>query len=93
MSVCAIVAYGTATSRRLPVWRNGLTLWEDAVRHAPQLPVVRIQLADALHDAGRAGEAVSLLEGTLAETRPDEADRRRIERKLGEWRQVSETIQ
>jgi len=81
----AVACYAAATHAHLPVWRNALSLWNDAMEQQPQLPVVRIQWAEALHEFGRDDEAVAVLQSTLAETRPDEADRRRIERKIGEW--------
>jgi len=78
--------YMFATWAYLPVWSNGLALWRDAVKKTPQLAVVQIQLANSLHDAGEDREAVSILEQTLSEGRPDELDRRRILEKLASWR-------
>ncbi len=84
-----IASYAIATGRQMPVWESSLALWNHAYSQAPQLPVVRIQFADALYGSGEPEEAIAMLEGTLIETRPDEADRKRILRKLTEWRELS----
>lgn len=81
-----LVAYACGTASYLPVWRDSLSLWHHAVTQVPQLPVVRIQLANTLHARGEDRIAVSLLESTLAECRPDRLDERRIEQKLIAWR-------
>ncbi len=83
----AVVSTAVRTQHRLPVWKSGLALWQDTIQKTPQLSVVRIQLSDALRDAGRREEAIEVLESALIETTPDLADRNRIDRKLAELRQ------
>jgi thioredoxin-like negative regulator of GroEL len=85
VAVTAVLVYASLASRRLPVWRNSVALWEQAYERNPKIPVVRIQWAYALHDAGRKAEAIAMLQTTLVETNPDEADRKRILRRLDEW--------
>ncbi len=70
---------------RLPVWRNGLALWEDAMQKSPGLTVVWIQHADALREAGQNQRAVETLRRALVRTEPDQADRRRIQKKIITW--------
>jgi len=41
------------SAKQLPVWKDGLALWQHADRHVAQLPVVQIQLANTLHGMGR----------------------------------------
>lgn len=78
--------YSIMTRDHLPVWRNGVSLWQHTVRRVPQLPVVQIQLANTLHAQGRDREAVAVLVATLGNPRLDDLDRRRIREKLGDWR-------
>ena len=80
-----VLLYAQMTREHLPVWRDDRSLWEQTIKHVPQLSVVRIQLAIALHRAGEDGEAVSLLEDTLANCSPDTGDRKRILEKIGQW--------
>ena len=75
------------SAEQLPVWRNGLALWQHADRHVPELPVVQIQLANTLHSLGRKRQAVTVLNRALRETAPDAIDRRRMLEKLKTWRQ------
>lgn len=87
-AMCAvlILGYATATQARLPVWRDDTALWEDAIEKSGGLPVVRIQWAFALYNAHQSAEAVAVLERTLIETRPDAADRERIQSTVRDWR-------
>ncbi|MGE3316291.1 MAG: hypothetical protein AB7O26_14335 [Planctomycetaceae bacterium] len=85
LAAAVVAQNAVAAHRHLPVWRNSTSLWENAFEQNPQIPVVRIQWAYALHDAGREAEAIAMLEETLVKTKPDEADRKRILRKLDEW--------
>jgi len=85
-AMCLIALYARETHQYLPVWRDGMSLWQYANSRVPQLPVVQIQLANTFHDAGNDTEAVRVLENALVNSQPDELDRRRILRKLDEWR-------
>jgi len=78
--------YGCLTTRQLPVWRDGASLWSHAREVTPTLAVVHIEWANVLHEHGRDEEACAVLVEALEECRPDEADRERIRRKLSEWR-------
>ena len=80
-----VFGYASATANYLPVWRDGLSLWENAVERVPQLPVVQIQWADALHDSGQVERAIIVLEETLQSREPDEPDRLRIEDRITRW--------
>ena len=51
----------------------------------PRLPVVRIQWAQSLYSAHHPGEALAVLQRTLVDTRPDEADRERIQATITDW--------
>ncbi|WP_166827797.1 hypothetical protein [Thalassoroseus pseudoceratinae] len=82
---CVILAATLATQQRLPVWRNGMTLWSDAIEKTPTLTVVRIQWANTLQAAGHTEEACNVLRGALVETAPDEINTRRIREKLEAW--------
>lgn len=81
-----VVLYAGMARQHLPVWQNSLALWSQAYERYPQMPLVRIQWAFALHEAGRESEAIAMLEGTLVESNPDDADRKRVLRKLDEWK-------
>ncbi|MGH7200262.1 MAG: hypothetical protein ACREJB_06630, partial [Planctomycetaceae bacterium] len=80
-----LICYGMMAHAHLPVWRDGLSLWGHAAAEAPRLAAARIELANALHAAGRDDAAVRVLHGALRDCPADELDRARIERKLGEW--------
>lgn len=86
-AACGVLLFGylTATHERLPVWRNDLSLWADAVAKSPSLPVVRIQWAQSLYGAHHPSEALAVLQRTLLDTRPDEADRERIQATITDW--------
>ncbi len=81
----SVFGYASASADHLHVWRDGLSLWKNAVDCAPQLPVVQIQWADALHDAGQVKQAIAVLEETLQTRQPDEPDRLRIEERISLW--------
>ena len=81
------VGFVARTQAQLPVWRNDLALWESAAQHVPQLPVVQIQRAISLHNAGRTDAALAALDYALIHCRPDELDRKRILEKQAAWRQ------
>jgi len=86
-AACGVLLCGylTATHDRLPVWRNDQSLWADAVSKSNRLPVVRIQWAQSLYAAHHPGEALAVLQRSLVETRPDEADRERIQAAIRNW--------
>ncbi len=87
IAALAVSAYGWGTSERLPVWRNGMALWQDAARKAPQLAVVQIQLANSWHQVGDDERAIAVLQRALRECDPDRLDRKRILQKLSDWRE------
>ena len=78
---CAMIS----TSGQLPVWKNANALWTDAMAKAPQLPVVRIQMALTKHDSGQKREAVMTLQRSLFECEPDSVDRKRIVNMIRSW--------
>ena len=85
-SGASAVVLGRMTRQQLPVWQNSLTLWQHASKHTPDLPVVRIQLAHALHDQGQFTAAIGELERVRRHRRTDRLDRRRVEQTLSEWK-------
>ena len=78
-----------ATSEHLPVWENDQRLWENTIAHTPELPLVQIQYAWMLHNAGHHEAAISRLRHTLAELSPDKLDRDRIEETIHDWSAMS----
>lgn len=80
-----LVVCSARTASHLPVWRSDLSLWRHAINCTPHLPVVQIQWADALYQAGDVEQAATVLRQALAEGAADEADRARIRRRLSEW--------
>lgn len=88
----AVGACVVATTNHLPVWRNSFALWEHARAEQPDIPVVRIQMAYTLHDSGQVRDAVTVMSEALAETEPDEADRRRMRQAIEEWQQELQEI-
>lgn len=62
----AIFAYGVGTVSRNTIWRNGLTLWGDAVQKAPNRARPRTNLAMALADAGETRRAIDELRIALS---------------------------
>ena len=89
--IAGVVALLLATRQHLPVWENDRTLWEHTMTRVPELPVVRIQYAMMLHNAGEDSAAISVLEETLTRHRPDSIDRERITAKLDAWRNDDST--
>lgn len=83
----ATVALAIASQAHLPVWQNDRNLWEHTMTRSPALPVVRVQYAMMLHNAGQDAEAVAVLQSTLTELQPDEQDQERIRQKIAEWSQ------
>ncbi|MFO0429466.1 MAG: hypothetical protein ACK526_23055, partial [Planctomyces sp.] len=81
----ALVISAIQTNQYLPVWKNSESLWNHAMKHVPQLTVVRIQLALTLHDGGRPEEAIQILQTALKECQPDDQDRRRMQEAIVTW--------
>ncbi|MCA9062292.1 MAG: hypothetical protein KDA96_04515 [Planctomycetaceae bacterium] len=73
------------TQARMPVWRDSLALWSDARISAPQLCVVRIQMALTLQERGHTEEAIRELLSALRDCNPDQGDEQRIQAMLNEW--------
>ncbi len=71
----------------LPVWRSDLALWEHAAQEVPELPVVQIQRAISLKNAGQRAAAINALNFALTHCEPDDIDRKRIEEKLVQFRE------
>ncbi|MBM80247.1 MAG: hypothetical protein CMJ78_06590 [Planctomycetaceae bacterium] len=80
-----VVLCHSKSSEYLPVWKNDQSLWEYTYTQAPQIPAVRIQYANSLHNDGRDPQACNVLKETLARYSPDDLDRQRIEQKLDAW--------
>jgi len=53
-----VTTYSVATVRRVAVWKNGYTLWSDAVAKSPQSGTPHIGLGDAYRDEDRIDEAI-----------------------------------
>ena len=85
IGVSAVCCAFFATSLHLPVWQNAHTLWTHAMTRVPEIPVVRIQMAHTLHDAGQGREAIRTLQLALLNTEPDDLDRQRIVKAIHEW--------
>ncbi len=83
--IAAVIALLIATRQHLPVWENDRALWEHTMTRVPELPIVRIQYAMMLHQAGEDRSAISVLEETLARYKPDAIDRERITAKISAW--------
>ncbi|MBI5115855.1 tetratricopeptide repeat protein [Candidatus Poribacteria bacterium] len=62
----AIFLYGSGTILRNTVWRNGATLWADAVEKAPNRVRPRTNLAMALADRGETRKAIDELRIALS---------------------------
>ena len=85
VGLVAVVAAFIMTADHLPVWQNPQSLWNHAMTTVPQLPVVRIQMAHTLHDAGNGRQAILAMQRGLLETVPDELDRKRMIKAIHEW--------
>ncbi|MBX3439586.1 MAG: glycosyltransferase family 39 protein, partial [Planctomycetaceae bacterium] len=81
----AVALYGSMTASRLPVWRDDFSLWNHTISRTPQIPVVQIQWADALHTRGETANACDVLRTLLEDNVADEGDRERVRRRLDEW--------
>jgi hypothetical protein len=85
LSVSAVAAALLVTSQHLPVWKDSFSLWTHALSKYPDMPVLRIQMALTLHDAGRTQDALTVMQEALEECQPDELDRARMIRMAGQW--------
>lgn len=73
---CAVVLFalcGSATRRALPHWRDGITVFEQAVRVTRNNFVAMTNLGNNLARAGRHAEAIELYQRSLR-ARPDNAE-------------------
>ncbi|MCA9010018.1 MAG: hypothetical protein KDB01_09745 [Planctomycetaceae bacterium] len=73
------------TLNHLPVWQNSQTLWTHAIAQYPKLPVLRIQMALAVHARGQEREAIRQLRLALLECQPDDQDRERMRGMISDW--------
>jgi protein O-mannosyl-transferase len=86
VTVAAVVCgYALLSTQRLPVWKDNYTLWRTTVGQMPQLAVVQIQWADALHEAQQDAAARAALYLALSRCHPDAGDRERIHQRLSDW--------
>ena len=71
LATCAVLAFSVLTFLHLPVWKDSLSLWENAVETAPEAHVAHAKhgeaLADAALAAGEAGERSRLFERAVVE--------------------------
>ncbi|MCA8998974.1 MAG: hypothetical protein KDA80_18385 [Planctomycetaceae bacterium] len=79
LSTALLAVAAWSTLGYLPVWKEPLLLWHHARQETPSLTVVHIQWAITLESLGHTEQAQAALETALAETDPDEGDRRRIQ--------------
>ncbi|MBI5479551.1 MAG: tetratricopeptide repeat protein [Deltaproteobacteria bacterium] len=68
-----VAAAATVTTLRLPVWRDGVSLWSHGLRLDPHSPRMLVNLGTALRAQGRSLEGCQVLARALAEIpgRPD----------------------
>lgn len=59
------VGFAILSSHRLAAYRQGLFLWQDAVRHEPDDPMAQFNLGTLLAGAGRIPEAIPHLEAAV----------------------------
>ncbi|MCA9061002.1 MAG: hypothetical protein KDA85_20965, partial [Planctomycetaceae bacterium] len=85
LALATVVAAIAVTRSHLPVWQDSLTLWSHTRVNAPQLAVVRIQMALTLDERGYTEEAMRELLTALRDCDPDEGDEQRIQLMLEEW--------
>jgi Flp pilus assembly protein TadD len=64
------IGFGWLSTQRLSAYQSGLSLWQDAVLHQPNDPLVRANLGISLTQAGRLVEAIPHFEAWV-ELRPD----------------------
>ncbi len=71
-AILLLLVYATLTARRLQVFRDEITLWQDTLLHAPDSVLVRMNLGLALINAGRPQEAIEQYE-TVLQQEPEKA--------------------
>ena len=84
-AIAAVAACLTLTLQHLPVWENSHSLWTHAIQQYPKLPVLRIQMALAVHARGQEREGIRQLQLALLECQPDDLDRERMRGMIDEW--------
>lgn len=72
-ALCILVVLALATQQRVQVWRTDLTLYEDALQHAPNSARAHSGYGQALLEAGRVPEAEPELALAIA-LDPEEAE-------------------
>jgi len=85
IAVGTIAACLTLTLSHLPVWENSFSLWTHAIQQYPKMPVLRIQMALAVHARGQEREAIRQLQVALLECQPDDLDRERMRGMIDDW--------
>ena len=71
-AVVVAVVYGVVSARRLEVYRDAVTLWQDTAIYQPRSPLVQMNLGLALMNAGRPHEAIEHYE-LLLRLEPEKA--------------------
>jgi tetratricopeptide (TPR) repeat protein len=71
-AVIVLLIYAGLTTRRLRVYRDEISLWQDTLQHAPHSIPVRMNLGLALVNAGRPQEAIEQYQ-TVLELEPEKA--------------------
>ena len=84
-AIAAVASCLTLTLQHLPVWENSHSLWTHAIQQYPKLPILRIQMALAVHARGQEREGIRQLQLALLECQPDDLDRERMRGMIDEW--------
>ena len=61
-TIALAVGFGCLSSRRVAAYRDGLSIWQDAVVHQPHDPIIQFNLGTLLAEAGQVREAIGHLE-------------------------------
>ncbi len=85
VAAASVAACLTLTSQHLPVWQNSHSLWTHAIEQYSKMPVLRIQMALAVHARGQEREAIRQLQLAMLECQPDDLDRDRMRGMIDEW--------
>jgi protein O-mannosyl-transferase len=64
--ILVIGACSAATLHRIPVWQNSYTLWGDAVKKVPNVPLVHDCFGEGLLEQGQLGEALKEFKKALS---------------------------
>ena len=62
--VAVALVYTVGTVKRVPVWKDGLTLWEDTIKKSPDDALVNYNLGRAYHLQGLTEKAIAHYEKT-----------------------------